>query len=82
MIGTSVALHDETGDPPQGGDAYPSLLMGLIAFNRQPFLDAQHYQGCRGTGVQGAGAQGPSTRRRRSHLRPDRVTEGDLFDER
>jgi imidazolonepropionase-like amidohydrolase len=43
VIRTPVALHVGTADRPAGGDAYPNSLMGLIAFNRQAFLDAQHY---------------------------------------
>jgi imidazolonepropionase-like amidohydrolase len=43
VIKTPVALHVGTADRPAGGDAYPNSLMGLIAFNRQAFLDAQWY---------------------------------------
>jgi imidazolonepropionase-like amidohydrolase len=39
-----VALHVGTANNPAGGDAYPNSLMGIIAFNRQAFLDAQWYQ--------------------------------------
>jgi imidazolonepropionase-like amidohydrolase len=31
-------------DRPAGGSAYPNSLMGIIAFNRQAFLDAEHYR--------------------------------------
>jgi imidazolonepropionase-like amidohydrolase len=44
VIKTPVALHLGTADRPAGGDAYPNSLMGLIAFNRQAFLDATWYQ--------------------------------------
>lgn len=44
VVKTPVALHVGTADRPAGGDAYPNSLMGLIAFNRQAFLDAQWYQ--------------------------------------
>ena len=37
-------LHVGTADSPAGGNAYPNSLMGIIAFNRQAFLDAQWYQ--------------------------------------
>jgi imidazolonepropionase-like amidohydrolase len=44
VVRTPVALHVGTADSPAGGNAYPNSLMGLIAFNRQAFLDAQWYQ--------------------------------------
>ncbi len=44
VVRTPVALHVGTADNPAGGSAYPNSLMGLIAFNRQAFLDAQWYQ--------------------------------------
>lgn len=44
VVKTPVALHVGTADRPAGGDAYPNSLMGLIAFNRQAFADAQWYQ--------------------------------------
>jgi imidazolonepropionase-like amidohydrolase len=43
VIRTPVALHVGTANSPAGGSAYPNSLMGIIAFNRQAFLDAQHY---------------------------------------
>jgi imidazolonepropionase-like amidohydrolase len=43
VIKAPVALHVGTADRPAGGDAYPNSLMGIIAFNRQAFLDAQHH---------------------------------------
>src|SRR5687767_5840802 len=44
VLRTPVALHVGTADSPAGGRAYPNSLMGIIAFNRQAFLDAQWYQ--------------------------------------
>lgn len=43
VLRTPVALHVGVADRPAGGDAYPNSLMGIIAFNRQAFLDAQWY---------------------------------------
>ena len=40
VIKAPVALHVGTADRPAGGDAYPNSLMGIIAFNRQAFIDA------------------------------------------
>lgn len=47
VIKAPIALHVGTADQPAGGDVYPNSLMGLIAFNRQAFLDAQWYQQAR-----------------------------------
>jgi imidazolonepropionase-like amidohydrolase len=44
VVRTPVALHVGIANNPAGGDAYPNSLMGIIAFNRQAFLDAQWYQ--------------------------------------
>jgi len=44
VVKTPVALHVGIANSPAGGDAYPNSLMGIIAFNRQAFLDAQWYQ--------------------------------------
>ena len=44
VVRTPVALHVGVADRPSGGEAYPNSLMGIIAFNRQAFLDAQWYQ--------------------------------------
>jgi imidazolonepropionase-like amidohydrolase len=44
IVKTPVALHVGIANNPAGGDAYPNSLMGIIAFNRQAFLDAQWYQ--------------------------------------
>ena len=52
VIRTPVALHVGTADRPAGGDAYPNSLMGIIAFNRQAFVDAGWY----GTGSAGSKA--------------------------
>jgi len=49
VIKTPIALHVGTADRPAGGDAYPNSLMGLIAFNRQAFIDAQWYPGSAGS---------------------------------
>jgi imidazolonepropionase-like amidohydrolase len=44
VVKTPVALHVSFPDRPRaGGSAYPASLMGVIAFVRQSFLDAQHY---------------------------------------
>jgi imidazolonepropionase-like amidohydrolase len=43
VVRTPVALHVAVPARPRGG-AYPVSLMGVIAFVRQAFLDAQHYQ--------------------------------------
>lgn len=44
VVRAPVALHVGIAGSPAGGDAYPNSLMGIIAFNRQAFLDAQWYQ--------------------------------------
>lgn len=51
VVRAPVALHVEF---PGGvrGDAYPVSLLGVIAFVRQSFLDAQHYQATRRPGVE------------------------------
>lgn len=41
VVKTPVALHIDFGSGGRGG-AYPASLMGVIAFVRQSFLDAQH----------------------------------------
>jgi imidazolonepropionase-like amidohydrolase len=48
VVKSPVALHVGTADRPAGGDAYPNSLMGIIAFNRQAFLDAQWYGQAKG----------------------------------
>jgi imidazolonepropionase-like amidohydrolase len=42
VVKTPVAVHLAVPENPQG-DAYPNSLMGMIAFIRQSFLDAQYY---------------------------------------
>jgi imidazolonepropionase-like amidohydrolase len=42
VLRTPVALHLAVPENPQG-EAYPNSLMGVIAFVRQSFLDAQYY---------------------------------------
>lgn len=44
VVKTPVALHVEFTTNPRPGDAYPLSLMGVIAFIKQAFLDAQHHQ--------------------------------------
>ena len=43
VLKTPVALHVTFSERPEGGNAYPNSLMGVIAFVRQAFLDAQHW---------------------------------------
>ena len=44
VVKTPVALHVSFPNRPRaGGNVYPESLMGVIAFVRQAFLDAQHY---------------------------------------
>ncbi|MGH9314411.1 MAG: amidohydrolase family protein [Vicinamibacterales bacterium] len=43
VVRAPVALHVEFTERPRG-DGYPASLMGVIAFVRQSFLDAQHHQ--------------------------------------
>src|SRR5712692_4981009 len=45
VIKSAVALHVSFPDRPRAApNGYPESLMGVIAFVRQAFLDAQHYQ--------------------------------------
>jgi imidazolonepropionase-like amidohydrolase len=44
VVRTPVALHVTFSERPAAGNAYPNSLMGVVAFVRQTFLDAQHYQ--------------------------------------
>src|SRR5262245_5071576 len=49
VVKTQVAVHVSFPNSPRaGGNAYPNSLMGVIAFVRQAFLDAQHYAVARG----------------------------------
>ena len=51
VVKPAVALHVTFPERPRaGGNAYPASLMGVIAFVRQSFLDAQHYQATRKSG--------------------------------
>jgi imidazolonepropionase-like amidohydrolase len=44
VVKTPVMVHVSFPNQPRaGGNAYPNSLMGVIAFVRQSFLDAQHY---------------------------------------
>ena len=43
VVKTPVALHVTFSEQPAGGNAYPNSLMGVIAFVRQAFIDAQHW---------------------------------------
>jgi imidazolonepropionase-like amidohydrolase len=43
VLETPVAVHVTFSDRPGGGSAYPNSLMGVIAFVRQAFIDAQHW---------------------------------------
>lgn len=45
VLKSPVALHVSFPERPRvGGNAYPQAIMGVVAFVRQAFLDAQHYQ--------------------------------------
>jgi imidazolonepropionase-like amidohydrolase len=45
VVKTPVAVHVSFPNQPRaGGNAYPNSLMGVIAFVRQAFLDAQHFK--------------------------------------
>ena len=57
VVQTPVALHVEFPGG-VGGDAYPNSLLGVIAFVRQTFLDAQHQQAVARAG--GEERRGPS----------------------
>jgi imidazolonepropionase-like amidohydrolase len=59
VLRTPVALHVGVADRPAGGDAYPNSLMGIIAFNRQAFLDAQWY-GARAAAAEKSGTSVPA----------------------
>ena len=43
VLRAPVALHVTFSEQPAGGNAYPNSLMGVIAFVRQAFIDAQHW---------------------------------------
>src|SRR5262245_1480942 len=62
VIKAPVALHVSFPNQPRAaGNAYPQSLMGVIAFVRQSFLDAQHYSLARPDQARGRGAGGSST---------------------
>jgi imidazolonepropionase-like amidohydrolase len=45
VLKSPVALHVSFPERPRaGGAAYPQAIMGVVAFIRQSFLDAQHYE--------------------------------------
>jgi imidazolonepropionase-like amidohydrolase len=44
VVKSPIALHVSFAERPAGGGGYPNSLMGVIAFVRQSFLDAQHAQ--------------------------------------
>jgi imidazolonepropionase-like amidohydrolase len=44
IVKSPVALHISFAERPGGGNAYPVSLMGVIAFVRQTFVDAQYQQ--------------------------------------
>ena len=45
VVKTPVAVHVSFPNQPRaGGNAYPNSLMGVIAFVRQAFIDAQHFK--------------------------------------
>jgi imidazolonepropionase-like amidohydrolase len=44
VLRSPVAVHVSFPERPPGGDAYPNSLMGVIAYVRQAFSNAQHYQ--------------------------------------
>ena len=64
VVRTPVALHVTFSERPAGGSAYPNSLMGVIAFVRQAFLDAQHYQAAADCAAKVVGAGGLLTSRR------------------
>jgi imidazolonepropionase-like amidohydrolase len=70
VLKTPVALHVTFSRQPAGGSAYPNSLMGVIAFVRQAFLDAQHFAAVR-TRLEG-GATAPPVERGavRLHYQP------------
>jgi imidazolonepropionase-like amidohydrolase len=58
VVKTPVAVHVSFPNSPRaGGNAYPNSLMGVIAFVRQAFLDAQHYQALTAGGPQWAASR-------------------------
>lgn len=43
VVRAGVATHVAVPENPPGGGAYPNSLMGVVAFVRQTFIDAQYY---------------------------------------
>lgn len=58
IVRTPVALHLTFSEGPSRFRAYPESLMGSIAFVRQAFLDARHYQAAQQYAAK-AGASAP-----------------------
>jgi imidazolonepropionase-like amidohydrolase len=56
IIRTPVALHLDVPDNPTPRDAYPNSLMGVIAFVRQSFIDAQYYSSAQERAARSGGA--------------------------
>jgi imidazolonepropionase-like amidohydrolase len=57
VVKSPVALHVSFPDRPRAApNGYPESLMGVIAFVRQAFLDAQHYAAEKGAAEKGARA--------------------------
>ena len=65
VVKTPVALHVTFPERPRaGGNAYPVSLMGVIAFVRQSFLDAQHYAAAHEHDDPALEAMGPAIERK------------------
>jgi imidazolonepropionase-like amidohydrolase len=65
VVKTPVALHVSFPNRPRaGGNVYPQSPMGVIAFVRQAFLDAQHYRHLRevARGLQPSGSRAAAER--------------------
>ena len=69
VLKTPVALHVTFSRQPAGGSAYPNSLMGVIAFVRQAFLDAQHFAAVRSR-LEGATAPPAERGAVRLHYQP------------
>jgi imidazolonepropionase-like amidohydrolase len=62
VIKSPVALHVTFPERPRaGGNAYPQSLMGVIAFVRQAFVDAQHYETVARANERGSGGPAAAT---------------------
>ena len=68
VLKTPVALHVTFSRQPAGGSAYPNSLMGVIAFVRQAFLDAQHFAAAQK--LQGGAAPPAGSGAVRPHYQP------------